>query len=74
MSYIFTDLIQDLRKSNCTTLEAGHLCILLFWKIGRCIDADAVQADVLMDTSCWPTYGSPLAQIYISFTRIQTLW
>lgn len=46
MSYIFTDLIQGLRKGNCTMLEAGHLCILLFWKIERCIDADAVQADV----------------------------
>lgn len=73
MSYIFTDSIQGLRKHNCTMLEAGHLCILLFWKIERCIDANTVQAAVRMVTSRWPTYGSPLAQIYIPFTHMQTL-
>lgn len=54
-------------------LEAGHLCILLLWKMERCIDADAVQADVRMDTSCWPTYGSALAEIYISFSHMHSV-
>lgn len=70
--YIFTDLIQGLRKGNCTMLEAGHLCILLFWKIEtywrwRC--SSGCPDGYFLLAHLWISAGTNLY-----FSRMQTLW